>query len=166
MRRGTSQAKREEPRGAAWVAARNPVYDFYFWRPVDNSSLIRAVDPQRRRQYWRFLKISVVVFLCVLIYAWQYFACLRLRREMSFLKSEHQVLSEWQYKLRLERASLARLERIEAIAGRELGLQRAEPAQFRFPRREAAVADGTTWARNVPVRPGAEFSELTEEVVR
>ena len=166
MRRGTSKVNRGRQKRTELFSACNPVSDFYFWRSVDNSSLIRVVDPKKRRQYWQLLGISMVIFLCALIYAWQRFECLRLRREMSSLKSEHQILSEWHHKLRLEKASLARLERIEAIAGRRLGLQRMEPGQFRFPRQNAPVQDNTTLARNFPLRQEVRFPELTEEVVR
>ena len=42
---------------------------------------------------------------------------------MTELRARYHTLSEWNHKLRLEKAALGRLERIEIIARKELGLQ-------------------------------------------
>ncbi|MCZ6515247.1 MAG: cell division protein FtsL [Acidobacteria bacterium] len=130
------------------VAARRPAADFWFGRPVDNSALVRIAAPRRRRHYGRLFLCGFVVFLFALAYGWQHFQYIRFQYRIADLKAEETKLIEWNHKLRLEKSSLERLERVEAIATKQLGLQRARPEQVIFIGPDSVSSGQVTLAEN------------------
>ena len=119
----TSKVGRKKIQSKGLAAARSRGNDLNFSQLIDNSGLVRKVDPRKRRQCFRFLFFGTCLFLGFLGYALYQFECLRLQYQMTELKARYHTLSEWNHKLRLEKAALGRLERIEIIARKELGLQ-------------------------------------------
>jgi len=123
MNSQTSKIGTTKTRSKGLAAARSRVNDLHFSQLIDNSGLVRKVDPRKRRQCFRFLFFGICLFLGFLGYALYQFECLRLEYQMTELRARYHTLSEWNHKLRLEKAALGRLERIEIIARKELGLQ-------------------------------------------
>jgi len=97
-------------------------------KPVDNSRLRREVNPEHRRECFALLGLGVAVFVCVFLVAWQHFQCVRTGYEIEQFKSERAVLEDWNHQLRLEEASLADPQRIDALARQE-GLASPSPQQ-------------------------------------
>ncbi len=77
---------------------------------------------------------------------------------MAELKARHHTLSEWNHKLRLEKASLGRLERIEGIARKELGFQPIRPEQVIYLDRKTASELNFTLAHNENRNGEGDFS--------
>lgn len=119
---------------------------------IDNSRLRREVSPQRRRECYGLLVLCLAVFVLFLSIAWQHFQCVRYGYEVEQLKSQRSAMEEWNHQLRLEQASLADPERIDALARKELGLVTPSARQVIYvgPGQELA-ADGSEFARNIPL---------------
>ncbi len=158
MHSRTSRAGGGRTRSRGLVAARSRAVDFYFSRPIDNTGLVLNVDPRKRRHCFAFLFFGVCAFLMTLGYALHQFECLRLQYRMAALKARHHTLSEWNHKLRLEKASLGRLERIEGIARKELGFQPIRPEQVIYLDRKTASELNFTLAHNENRNGEGDFS--------
>ena len=158
MRSRTSRAGGGRTRSRGLIAARSRTMDFYFLRSIDNSGLVRHVDPRKRRHCFAFLFFGVCAFVAILGYALHQFECLRLQYRMAELKARHHNLLEWNHKLRLEKASLGRLERIEVIARKELGFRPIRTDQVIYLDRKAASGLNFTLAHNENRDREGEFS--------
>ncbi len=121
--------------------------EIYYIKAIDNSRLVRAVDPARRRECVQWLLLASVVLLGALFYSWQHFQCIQLGYQMEGLQAQREQAMELNRQLRLEAASLRDPMRIGAIAGSELGLVVPSPPQ------RMRVAPGAT-AEPVMARAG------------
>jgi cell division protein FtsL len=113
--------------------------EIYYVKAIDNSRLVRAVDPARRRECRQLLLLASVVLLGALFYSWQHFQCIQLGYTIEGLKAQREQALELNRQLRLEAASLRDPMRIDAIASSELGLVVPSPPQRM---RVAPVATG------------------------
>ncbi len=104
------------------VAGRASSPETVFVKRINNSALRREVDQGKRRECFVLLGLGILVFGVVFAYAWQHFACLRNGYEIESLKSQRLTLEESNRELRLERAHLNSLERIDTMARQQLGL--------------------------------------------
>ena len=118
---------RRRPRNAP-AAGRATFPEFYFVKHIDNSRLVREVDVERRRECFSLLGLGVLVFLFVLLFAWQHFQCVRYGYQVEQLKIECATLEEQNHQLRLEQAALADPQRIDTLARTRLGMVTPEPA--------------------------------------
>lgn len=119
---------RRRPRNVA-AAGRAHFPEFYFVKHIDNSRLVREVDVERRRECFSLLGLGVLVFLFVLMFAWQHFRCVRYGYQVEQLKAEYATLDEQNHQLRLEQAALADPERIDTLARTRLGMVTPNPQQ-------------------------------------
>lgn len=109
--------------------------EIYFFKPIDNSRLVAVADHRRNREMAQFFAAACVLFLVVMVYAWQHFSAIEYGYRIEAMKSQRDSLSELNRALQLEDASLRSPERIDALA-RQMGLvspqagqvQRLEPA--------------------------------------
>ncbi len=109
--------------------------EIYFFKPIDNSRLVAVADHRRNREMAQFFIAACVLFLVVMVYAWQHFSAIEYGYRIEAMKSQRDSLSELNRALQLEDASLRSPERIDALA-RQMGLvspqagqvQRLEPA--------------------------------------
>ncbi len=122
-------------------------------RPIDNSRVVRQVDPRSRSELWLLILLVVVLAGGLFLYAWPAIEIRRTRQESVELYRQKESLLEQKRKLQLERASLENLSRIETIASRDLGLAPPRPAQsvvVEVPR--PAPGDSTVARENAPAR--------------
>jgi cell division protein FtsL len=135
------------------AAGRARFPEIYFVKHIDNSRLRREVDPEKRRECFSLLGFGILVFLFVLLFAWQHFQCVRNGYQIEQLKAERAALEEWNHQLRLEQASLADPERIDTLARAELGLAAPSPQQVIQVggAERAAQPESPELARNFPV---------------
>jgi cell division protein FtsL len=124
----TLPRRRRRPRNLP-AAGRATFPEIYFVKHIDNSRLRREVDLEKRRECFSLLGLGILVFLFVLLFAWQHFQCVRNGYQIEQLKAERAALEEWNHQLRLEQASLADPLRIDTLARRELGLAVPSPQQ-------------------------------------
>ncbi len=112
---------RRRPRNVP-AAGRANFPEFYFVKHIDNSRLVREVDVERRRECFSLLGLGILVFLFVLLFAWQHFQCVRYGYQIEQLKAASATLEEQNHQLRLEQAALADPERIDTLARTRLGM--------------------------------------------
>jgi cell division protein FtsL len=103
--------------------------EFYFPKAIDNSRLVKAVDPKRRREIRVFSASVAALFLLMMFYAWQHFRAIEYGYRIEAQKSERDRLVELNRALKLEEASLRDPGRIDALA-RNMGLAAPQPGQM------------------------------------
>ena len=119
---------RRRPRNVP-AAGRANFPEFYFVKHIDNSRLVREVDVERRRECFSLLGLGVLVFLFVLLFAWQHFQCVRYGYEIEQFKAEYAAEEEQNHRLRLEQAALGDPQRIDTLARTRLGMVTPTPQQ-------------------------------------
>ena len=102
--------------------------EFYFQKTIDNSRLVKIIDPQRRREIRMFSTSVALLFLVMMFYAWQHFSSIEYGYKIEPQKSERDRLVEVNRTLKLEAASLRDPGRIDALA-RQMGLESTQPGQ-------------------------------------
>ncbi len=90
--------------------------------PTLNRRLVRQVDRIRARDLMLAVLLSTVVLLPVLAYVWQNVEWIQIGYRIEKLKGRHDRLVETQQRLRLEKATLESLARIEQVSRTQLGL--------------------------------------------
>jgi cell division protein FtsL len=100
----------------------NTTPEIYFPKAIDNSRLVKVNDPGSRREMKQFAGALGVLFLLVMVYAWQHFSAIEYGYRIEALKSQREAQVELNRELRLEEASLRDPERIDTLA-RQMGLQ-------------------------------------------
>jgi cell division protein FtsL len=96
-------------------------------KTIDNSQVVREVDPRANRDIGRLLLLVGVLAAGLGLYAWPHLELRRHGMLAEQLSRERERLLEENRKLRLEKAALEDLRRVETIAVRELGLQPPPP---------------------------------------
>jgi len=88
-------------------------------KPIDNSGVVREVDPRSRREIVLLIVLVAVLAAGLGLYAWPALEIRRAGQEGALLDREKDRLLEENRKLRLEKGSLESLPRVEAIATKE-----------------------------------------------
>jgi hypothetical protein len=132
--------------GRRSVAGLTP--EFYFQKTIDNSRLVKIVDPQRRREIRMFSTSVAALFLVMMFYAWQHFSSIEYGYKIEAQKTEHERLVEVNRTLKLEAASLRDPGRIDTLA-RQMGLESPQPGQV--IRLNPENVDGPIMAQASPV---------------
>ncbi len=102
--------------------------EIYFAKPIDNSRVVRVADGERNREMAMFFGAICVLFMLVMVYAWQHFGAIEYGYQIEAQKAQREGLLELNRVLRLEEASLRNPERIDALA-RRMGLQSPQTGQ-------------------------------------
>jgi cell division protein FtsL len=147
---------RRRPRSAP-AAGRASFPEFYFVKHIDNSRLVREVDVERRRECFSLLGLGVLVFLFVLMFAWQHFQCVRYGYQVEQVKAEYTLLEEQNHQLRLEQAALVDPQRIDTLARNQLGMVSPGPQQVirvGGPESGASALESPELARNFSLGSG------------
>jgi len=92
-----------------------------FRRVILNQHLVKEMDQARARELRRVVWICAAMLVPVLFYVWQQVEYLRYGYQVEQLRAEKGRLVEWNRQLRVERATLLDLKRVEKAAVR-LGL--------------------------------------------
>jgi cell division protein FtsL len=108
---------------------------------LDNSQIVRERDPRTNRDLV-FLLVGVAVLVCgAVLYAWPHLEMRQTGIATEQMQRERERLVEENRKLRLEKASLENLERVESIATRNLRLERPAAENVYIVEAPAPVAD-------------------------
>ena len=91
-------------------------------RVVLNQCLVKERDQARARELQRVVWICAAMLVPVLFYVWQQVEYIRYGYRVEQLRSEKSRLVEWNRQLKLERATLLNLRRVEKVAAGQLGL--------------------------------------------
>jgi len=132
--------------------------EIYFVKQIDNSRLVREVDPEKRRECFRLLPLGILVFLSGLLFSWQHLQCVRAGYEIEDLKAQRAAAQEWNRQLRLQQAALADPQRIDTLARKDLGMVSPSPRQvIQWGGADAASpsqAESAEFARNFAAAGG------------
>jgi len=113
-------------------ARRGPTPEVYFTKHLDNSRIVKADDPERRREMRTFSAVMSVLFLIVMVYVWQHFSAIEIGYHVEAQKQQVEQLREENRQLRLSEAQLTDPGRIDKIA-KQLGLYEPQPGQVVRP---------------------------------
>ncbi len=113
-------------------ARRGPMPEVFFAKHIDNSRIVKADDPERRREMRTFTAVMAVLFALVMIYVWQHFSAIEVGYHVETQKSQVELMREENRQLRLTEAQLTDPGRIDRIA-RQLGLDAPQPGQVVRP---------------------------------
>lgn len=109
----------EQPEPVAIAMRGTP--EIYFQKHIDNSRLVRVVDPRRAREMMQFGAACAVLFVFAMMYAWQHFSAIEYGYKIESAHAQVQSLSEENNQLRLEQAALRDPQRIDQLA-RNMGM--------------------------------------------
>jgi cell division protein FtsL len=113
-------------------ARRGPTPEVFFAKYIDNSRLVKADDPERRREMRTFSVTMSVLFLLVMVYVWQHLSAIEVGYQIEAQKTQVEQMREQNRQLRLSEAQLSDPGRIDQIA-RQLGLDAPMPGQVVRP---------------------------------
>jgi len=91
-------------------------------RVVLNQRLVKERDAARVRELRRVVWISAGLLVPVLFYVWQQVEYTRTGYQIEQLRAEKNRLMEWNRQMKLERATLLDLKRIETLGKTRMGL--------------------------------------------
>jgi cell division protein FtsL len=109
-------------------ARRGPTPEVFFTKHIDNSRIVKADDPQRRREMRRFAAVMAFLFLLVMVYVWQHFSSIEYGYRVESQKQQLEEMRETNRELRLSEAQLSDPGRIDTLA-KQLGLDVPQPGQ-------------------------------------
>ena len=109
-------------------ARRGPTPEVFFAKHIDNSRIVKADDPERRREMRTFSAVMSVLFVLVMVYVWQHFSAIEIGYHVEVQKQQVEQLREENQKLRLSEAELTDPGRIDRMA-KKLGLDEPLPGQ-------------------------------------
>jgi cell division protein FtsL len=107
---------------------RGPTPEMFFTKHIDNSRIVKADDPERRREMRSFTIAMTLFFALTMIYVWQHFSAIEVGYNVENQKTHVETLREENRQLRLSEAQLSDPGRIDHIA-KQLGLDEPQPGQ-------------------------------------
>jgi cell division protein FtsL len=108
---------------------RGAATQFHTIKRIDNSRLVRNVEPVRLRGLYRTAGLGAIVAVFFMMYIYQHFRCIDLSFQLEDLKVKQTQAAALNSELRLEIAALRDPRRIDVIARRQLGLTQPLPTQ-------------------------------------
>ncbi len=96
-------------------------------RVVLNQHLVKERDEARARELRRLAWICAGMLIPILFYVWQQIEFIRTGYQIEQLRAEKIHLTEWNRQMKLERATLSNLKRIEQLGRSRLGLVPPDP---------------------------------------
>jgi cell division protein FtsL len=123
--------------------------EFHTVKRIDNTRLVRHVEPVKMRNLYKTAALGAVVAVCCMLYVYQHFRCIDLSFQLEELRARQEQSLALNGALKLEVATLRDPQRIDLLARHELGLTEPTPAQVR----EYTAFDGSELADVRYVRP-------------
>ena len=105
--------------------------EFQTVKRIDNSRLVRHVEPVKMRNMYRTVALGGIVAMCFMLYIYQHFRCIDLSFQLEDVKGKQAEAASLNSSLKLEIAGLRNPMRIDVIARRQLGLTEPLPTQVR-----------------------------------
>ena len=105
--------------------------EFRTVKRIDNSRLVRHVEPGKQKNLYKTAGLGGVVALFFLFYIFQHFRCIDLSFELERLKHDQARAAALNSELKLQIANLRDPMRIDVIARKHLGLTEPLPVQVR-----------------------------------
>ena len=115
-------------------------------KAIDNSQVVREVDPRSSRDLWLLLLLAAALVSGLVLYAWPSMEIRQTTLAREQMSKERERLLEENRKLRLEKAALENLHRVETIARRDLGLVTPAPEKLVVVEKPREVPSGARLA--------------------
>ena len=109
-------------------ARRGSTPEVFFAKHLDNTRIVKADDPERRKEMRMFSAVMTVLFCLAMVYVWQHFSAIEMGYKIEAQKTQVEVLREQNRQLRLNESQLTEPGRIDKMA-RQLGLDQPAPGQ-------------------------------------
>ena len=103
--------------------------EIHFEKRINNSAVVRDVDPRQQRNHMFAMLLAVLFLLGLLFYGWQQYRYLDAGYVLSRARVAHQKLTEANARLTVHRDSMGSLTRIAAKA-KALGMIEPAPGQW------------------------------------
>ena len=113
---------------------------------LDNSQVVRERDPRANRDLVGLLLLVALLVGGVVLYAWPHLELRQTGIATEQMQRERERLVEDNRKLRLEKASLENLGRVEAIAEKQLDLKRPAATDVYVVEAPAPLPEGAQLA--------------------
>ena len=113
-------------------ARRGPTPEIFFTRRMDNTRLVKAQCPVRRREMRSFAGAMAMLFALVMFYGWQHYLSIQAGYHVEAEKQQLSQLQEQNRELRLSQAQLSDPGRIDRLA-KQMGLEQPVPGQMVRP---------------------------------
>ena len=110
---------------------RTAATEFRTVKRIDNSRLVRHVEPVKLKNFYKTAALGGVIALCCMLYIFQHFKCIDLSFQLEDLKQKQAQAAALNSELKLNIATLSRPSRIDQIARLRLGLTQPLPDQVR-----------------------------------
>jgi cell division protein FtsL len=108
-----------------------PMTEFRTVKRIDNSRLVRHVEPVKLKNFYKTAALGSAIALCCMLYIFQHFKCIDLSFQLEELKQKQTQAAALNSELKLNIATLSRPSRIDQIARLRLGLTQPLPDQVR-----------------------------------
>lgn len=105
--------------------------EFYTVKRIDNSRLVRHVEPVKLRNLYKTAALGGFVAVFFMLYIYQHFRCIDLSFQLEDLKAKQEQAQSLNSELKLEIETLRDPHRIDVIAQKELGLRQLASSQVR-----------------------------------
>jgi cell division protein FtsL len=115
-------------------------------KAIDNSQVVREVDPRSSRDLWLLGLLAAALVGGLVLYAWPSLELRQTTLAREQMSKERERLLEANRKLRLEKAALENLHRVETIARRDLGLVTPAPEKLIMVEKPKEVPAGARLA--------------------
>ena len=111
---------------------RGPTPEVFFAKHIDNSRIVKADNPQCRREIRSFTIATCILFFLVMTYVWQHFSAIEMGYSIEAQKLKVEHLREDNRQLLLTESQLVDPNRIDQIA-KQLGMDAPQPGQVVRP---------------------------------
>src|SRR5437763_12639150 len=96
--------------------------EIHLEKRIVNNSVIRQIDAKSHRDYIVVTALAAIFLFGLFAYGWQHYQWIQYGYRIQEAQKKKEQLAEIGQQLRLERALLRSVSRIDAIARRELGM--------------------------------------------
>jgi cell division protein FtsL len=119
-------------------------------KAIDNSQVVREMDPRSSRDLWLLVLLGAALVGGLVLYAWPSLEIRQTAFAREQMSKQRERLLEEGRKLRLEKAALEDLHRIETIARRDLGLLTPPPEKVVVVEKPRELPAGGQLASGAP----------------
>jgi cell division protein FtsL len=126
-------------------ARRGPTPEVFFTKYLDNTRIVKADDPVRKKEMKTFAIAMSILFAMVMVYGWQHLSAIEYGYRVEAKKQQVQQLQETNRHLSAQQAQLSDLSRLDREA-RKLGMSAPRPGQVVRPELTPDVNAGAVMA--------------------
>jgi cell division protein FtsL len=126
-------------------ARRGPTPEMFFVKHIDNTRIVKADDPVRKKEMRNFAFAMSLLFAMVMVYGWQHFSAIEYGYKVEAKKQQLEQLRETNRQLSAQQAQLSELSRLDREA-RKLGMSAPKPGQVVRPDLTPDVNSGAVLA--------------------